>query len=75
MNEPICQIGGILNTNLYQMYQNRVPVSSLNDPHENNQKTMPKFMIENNLIVYEKYDHNGNLVCRIPWSTIIDEKV
>ena len=75
MNESIYEIGGILNTNLHQMYQNRVPASSLNDPQKNNQKTMPKFIIENNLIVYEKYDRYGKLVSRIPWSPIIDEKV
>jgi hypothetical protein len=76
MNEFIYQIGGILNTNLHQMYQNRVPVGSLNDPQKSNQKTIPKFIIENNVIVYEKYDRNGNLVSRIPWSpNTIDVKV
>ena len=76
MIESIYQIVGILNTNLHQMYQNRVTVSSLNDPQEYNQQTLPKFTIENNVIVYEKYDRYGNLVSRIPWSTkTIDEKV
>jgi len=76
MNESINQIVGILNTKLHQTYQNRVPEGSLNDPQENNQKTMPKFIIENNVILYEKYDRYGNLVSRIPWSpNIINEKV
>jgi len=76
MSESIYQIVGILNTNLHQIYQNIAPVSSLNDPQEYNQKTMPKFTIENNVIVYEKYDRYGNLVSRIPWSPkTIDEKV
>jgi hypothetical protein len=48
----------------------------LNDPQEYNQQTLPKFTIENNVIVYEKYDRYGNLVSRIPWSPkTIDEKV
>ena len=68
MNEPINQIVGILNTNLHQMYQNRVPLSPLNDPQEYNQQTLPKFSIENNVIVYEKYDRHGKLISRVPWS-------
>ena len=68
MNEPINQIVGILNTTFHQMYQNRVPVGSLNDPQKSNQKTMPKFIIENNVIVYEKYDRHGKLISKVPWS-------
>lgn len=75
MNEPIYQIVGILNTNLHQMYQNRVPASSLNDLQEDNKKTTHKYMIENKSIVYEKYDRHGKLISRVPWSLKpIDEK-
>ncbi len=75
MNEPIYQIAGILNTTLHQMFQNRVPVSSLTDSQVDNIKTSHKYIIENNLIVYEKYDRYGKLVSRVPWSPIaIDEK-
>jgi hypothetical protein len=76
MNEPIYQIVGILNTTLHQMYQNRVPVSSLTDPQVDNKKISHKYIIENNLIVYEKYDGYGKLISRVPWSPKpIDEKV
>jgi hypothetical protein len=76
MSEPIYQIVGILNTTLHQMYQNRVPVSSLNDLQEDNKKTSHKYIIENNLIVYEKYDRYGKLITQVPWSPKpIDEKV
>jgi hypothetical protein len=58
------------------MYQNRIPVSSLNDPQEYNQQALPKFTIENDVIVYEKYDRYGKLISRVPWlPKTIDEKV
>jgi hypothetical protein len=75
MTKPIYQIVGILNTNLHQMYQNRVPEGSLNDPQANDKKTTHKFIIKNNLIVYEKYDRYGKLISRVPWSpNTIDAK-
>jgi hypothetical protein len=68
MNEPINQIVGILNTTFHQMYQNRVPVSSLIDPQVDNKKSSHKYTIENNLIIYENYDRHGKLISRVPWS-------
>ena len=68
MNEPINQIVGILNTTLHQTFQNRVPVRSLADPQADNKETSHKYIIENNLIVYEKYDRHGKLISRVPWS-------
>ncbi len=75
MNEPINQIVGILNTTLHQMFQNRVSVCSLTDPQVDNKKTSHKYTIENDLIVYEKYDRHGKLISRVPWSPKpVDEK-
>jgi hypothetical protein len=72
----INHIVGILNTTLRLMYQNRVPVGSLNDLQEENKETSHKFIIENNLIVYEKYDRYGKLISRVPWlPKTIDERV
>jgi hypothetical protein len=68
MNQPINQIVGILNTTFHQMFQNRVPVGSLTDPQVDNKKSSHKYTIENNLIVYEKYDRHGKLISRVPWS-------
>ena len=68
MNEPINHIVGILNTTLHQTFQNRVPVRSLADPQADNKETSHKYIIENNLIVYEKYNRHGKLVSRVPWS-------
>ena len=76
MNVHINHIVGILNTTLHQMYQNRVPLGSLNDLQEENKESSHKFIIENNLIVYEKYDRYGKLISRVPWlPKTIDEKV
>jgi hypothetical protein len=76
MNEPINQIVGVLNNTLYQMFQKTVPQGSLADSEENNQKTSHKYIIENDLIVYEKYDRHGKLILKVPWSPKpIDEKV
>ena len=75
MNEPINHIVGILNTTLHQTFQNRVPVRSLADPQADNKETSHKYIIENNLIVYEKYDRYGELISRVPQSLKpIDEK-
>jgi hypothetical protein len=75
MNEPINQIVGILNTTLHQMFLNRLPAGSLTDPQVDNKKTSHKYSIENNLIVYEKYDRQGTLISKVPWSPKpIDEK-
>ena len=76
MNEPINQIVGVLNNTLHQLFQNRVPRSFLADSKENDQKVSHKYKIENNLIVYEKYDYHGKLISKVPWSPKpIDEKV
>ena len=75
MTESIYQIVGILNTTLHQLFQNRVSVFSLTDPQVDNKKTSHKYIIENNLIVFEKYDRHGKLIFRVPWSPKpIDEK-
>jgi hypothetical protein len=75
MNEPIYQIVGIFNTNFHQMFQSRVPVHSFTDPQVDIKKTSHKYLIENNSVVYEKYDRHGKLISRVPWSLKpIDEK-
>jgi hypothetical protein len=31
-------------------------------------KTSSKYVLENNKIVFERYDHNGKLISRVPWT-------
>jgi hypothetical protein len=75
MNETIYQFDNILSTTTHLMSQSRVPVRSLTDPQVDNKKTSHKYLIENNSIVYEKYDRHGKLISKVPWSlNPIDEK-
>ena len=75
MNEPIYQIFGFFNNTLHQLVHNRVPVCSLTASQVEAKKISHKYIIENNLIVYGKYDRHGKLTCRVPWSSKpIDEK-
>jgi hypothetical protein len=66
MNEPIDQIGSILSADRHQMFQKRPAVFSLTDLQIDNKKTSAKYIIENNFIVYEKYDRYGELIFRVP---------
>ena len=76
MNEPINQIVGVLNNTSHQMFQNRVSQGTLVDSKVNDQKTSHKYIIENNLIVYEKYDCHGKLISKVTWSPKhFDDKV
>ena len=31
-------------------------------------KTTSKYIVENNKIVFERYDRNGKLISRVPWA-------
>ena len=68
MNHPIEQIFGNSDFSQLQFLNNSVPLRSLIEPEEDNKKGSHKYVIENNLIVYEKYDRHGKLIFRVPWS-------
>ncbi len=75
MNEPVCKISNVLGTSPSQMYQNRPAQASQTDPELDNNKVSSKYIIENNLVVYEKYDRDGRLISRVPWSVkTLDKK-
>ena len=75
MNEPIGQIFGNSDISQHQFFNNSVSVRSLTEPEADNKKVSHKYVIENNLIVYEKYDRHGNLINRIPLAPqAFDEK-
>jgi len=38
------------------------------DDRRNISKTSSKYILENNKIVFERYDRNGKLTSRVPWS-------
>ena len=71
MNDSEFQIVIESSPKLYPMIQNRVTGSSSADSqiHEsiNDKSSSSKFVVEDNRIVYEKYDRHGKLICKIPW--------
>ena len=69
MIEPIHKFDNILSTVAHQISRKRPAVGSLTDPQIDNKKTTHKYVIENKSLVYKKYDHQGKLISRIPWST------
>lgn len=76
MDDPKSQIGDVLNTRRNQMSQIRTAPKSQANLETDNNESSSKYRIESNLIVYEKYDRNGKLIFRVPWSfKSIDEKV
>ena len=68
MNEPIEQISGNSDFSQHQSFNSSVSVRSLTEQEEDNKKGSHKYVIENNLIVYEKYDRHGKIVSKVPWS-------
>jgi hypothetical protein len=67
MNEQINQISGNSDISQHQFSKNRVPGLSFPGP-EADKKGSHKYVIEKNLIVYEKYDRHGKLISKVPWS-------
>jgi hypothetical protein len=68
MNELINHIGNIARPGSYK------PPTSM--PFERNDsnakkdiaKTSSKYILEKNKIVFERYDRNGKLISRVPWT-------
>jgi hypothetical protein len=75
MDEPIHQISGNLNIAIQQIFKNRLPVCSLTLQHLDFNEGAHKYILENNLIVYEKYDRHGRLVSRVPWSNKTTDEI
>jgi hypothetical protein len=68
MNELINHIGNIASTGSYKTpTSNPTERSGLGD-RPNISKTLSKYILENNKIVFERYDCNGKLISRVPWT-------
>ena len=75
MSEPINQISHILGSGNYQSLKNRLYTNSGTGEGKAANKTSSKYIVDDNTIVYEKYDRNGKVLYRVPWSVhLIDEK-
>jgi hypothetical protein len=69
VDESINQIVGVLNHTIYPISKNRMLASPSADLQTDIQKTSFIYKIQNNLMVYEKYDPQGKLICRVPSSS------
>ena len=71
INDSELQIGIVLSPKRYPMIQNRVTGGSSAKPQINenihDKSSSSKYVVEDNRIVYEKYDRHGKLICKIPW--------
>ena len=76
MDDPISQIGNVLYASRNQMSQIRTAPKSQADLETDNNESSSKYIIENNRIVYEKYDDYGKLIFKVPWpGRTFNEKV
>jgi hypothetical protein len=68
MIEPINHIGNTASPGSYQTHPS-MPVerSGFKDRREMSQ-TSSKYILEKNKIVFERYDSNGKLISRVPWT-------
>ena len=75
MIEPINHTGIISIPNSYPPPQNIPAERSGSDDRWDISKTSSKYILENNKIVFERYDRNGKLISRVPWTVhSINEK-
>ena len=75
MSEQINQISPILSSGNYQLFQNRPYVHSGSGEDKGTKQSSSKYIVNNNSIVYERYDRYGKIIYEVPWSAHpIDEK-
>jgi hypothetical protein len=68
MIDPINYIGNITFPGNYKPHQS-IPVKR-NDSNEKRDFSIIsfKYILENNKIAFERYDRNGKLISRVPWT-------
>ena len=68
MNEPINHIGNIANPLSYRTLSS-IPVEQAGSNTEKDlPKSSSKYILENKKIVFERYDSQGKLISRVPWT-------
>ena len=68
MNELINHIGNIASPGSYQTPTNMPAERNDSNVKRDIAKTSSKYILENNKIVFERYDRNGKLISRVPWT-------
>ena len=68
MIEPIDHIGNIANSGSYKPPTSMPAERSGFDGGRDIPKSSSKYILEKNKIVFERYDRNGKLISRVPWT-------
>jgi hypothetical protein len=68
MIEPINHIGMIANPSSYATTQSIPAERSGVDSGKDMPQTSSKYILDGNRIVFERYDLNGKLISRVPWT-------
>jgi hypothetical protein len=69
MNGPIDQINNIISPGSYLKITGGAPAERAGPKAKGNiAKTSAKYIVENNKIVFERYDRYGKLISRVPWA-------
>ena len=68
MIEPINHIGNISFPGNYKPLTDMPAERNDSSVKRDIAKTSSKYIVENNKIVFERYDRNGKLISRVPWT-------
>ena len=68
MIEIINHIGNIASPGSYKPLTSMPADRSDSNAKRDIAKTSSKYILEKNKIVFERYDHNGKLISRVPWT-------
>lgn len=76
MIESINHIGNISNTGSYKTAPSVPAEHSTLDAGRDISESSTKYIVENNKIVFERYDRQGKLISRVPWTAnTVNKKV
>ena len=68
MIEPINLAGNISNPGSYTSVQDISAERSCFDDSRDISKTSSKYILDDNKIIFERYDRNGKLISRVTWT-------
>jgi hypothetical protein len=68
MIEPINHTGMMANPGSYTQTPSIPAERPSLDDRKDISKTSSKYILEGNKIVFERYDRNGKLISRVPWT-------
>lgn len=76
MIESVNHIGNIVNAGSYKNLPSVSAEHSASDAGRDISESSSKYIVNNNKIVFERYDRQGKLISRVPWTAnTVNEKV